>query len=105
MPNAVTSKGTTRGGGRGTRQSCDEMGVEALGNATTNQMRGAQKSGSVMNGGGRGAGRRCNLRRCWFSSGEKKLFFDLQKTVIRKSTVCPVALIARVSIFNLDSLI
>ena len=36
MPNAVTSKGATRGGGRGTRRSCDEMGVEALGNTTTN---------------------------------------------------------------------
>ena len=40
-PTAVTSKGAMRGGGQGTRGSCDEMGVEALGNATTNQKKGA----------------------------------------------------------------
>ena len=39
--NAVTSKGATRGRGQGTGRSCDEMRVEALGNGTTNQMRGA----------------------------------------------------------------
>ena len=47
--------------------------------------------------------------RGWFSGGEKKVFFDLQKTAIRKSTVCPVEFLsppkARVSVFNLDSLI
>ena len=47
--------------------------------------------------------------RGWFSGGEKKLFFDLQKTAVRKSVVCPVEFSpppkARVSVFNLDSLI
>ena len=41
--NAVTSEGTTRGRGRDNKRSCDEMGVEVLGNATTNQTRGAQQ--------------------------------------------------------------
>ena len=35
-PNAVTSKGKTKDGGQGTRQSCGQMGVEALGKMTTN---------------------------------------------------------------------
>jgi hypothetical protein len=42
-PNAVMSNGATRGGGRVTRQRCNKMGVEALGNATTNQTKGAQQ--------------------------------------------------------------
>jgi hypothetical protein len=54
-------------------------------------------------------GRRATRGRGWFSSGENKLFFDLQKTAIRKSTVCPVEFSpppkACVSVFNLDSLI
>jgi hypothetical protein len=41
-PNAVTSEGATRDGGQGTRQSCNKMGVEALGNTATNQTRGVQ---------------------------------------------------------------
>ena len=36
--------------------------------------------------------------------GEKKLFFNLGKTAIRKSMVCPVEFFACVSVFNLDSL-
>jgi hypothetical protein len=69
MLNAVTSEGTTRGGGRGTRQSCNKMGVEALGNLT-NQLneRGTTKGGGIMNGRGRSTGRRCDERerlRCW----------------------------------------
>ena len=46
-PNAVTSKGATSGGGRGTMRSCNEMGVEALGNATTNQTRGVRQKVEV----------------------------------------------------------
>ena len=42
-PTAVRSKGATRGGGQGTRQSCNEMGVEMLGNVTTNQTKKAQQ--------------------------------------------------------------
>jgi hypothetical protein len=46
--------------------------------------------------------------RGWFSGGEKKLFFDLQKTAIGNFTVCPVEFSppskAHVSVFNLDSL-
>jgi hypothetical protein len=62
-PNAVTSEGTTRGGGQGIRRSCNEMGVGGLGNATTNQTRGAQqKVEAVMNGRGGGAGQRRNER-------------------------------------------
>jgi hypothetical protein len=45
-PNAVTEE-TTRGRGQGTRRSCDEMRVEALGNATTNQTREAQQKVDV----------------------------------------------------------
>ncbi len=36
------------------------------------------------------SGRGVTRGRGWFSSGEKKLFFDLQKAAIRKSMVCPV---------------
>ena len=49
-------------------------------------------------------GRDATRGRCWFSSDEKKLFFDLRKTAIRKSMVYPVEFFARVSVFNLDSL-
>jgi hypothetical protein len=63
MPNTVTNKGATRGGDRDTRRSCDKMGVEVLGKATTNvNKRGATKGGGVMNGGGQGAGRRRDKR-------------------------------------------
>ena len=47
MPNTVMSEGSTRGESQSTRRSCAEMGVEALGNAVTNQTRGARRKVEV----------------------------------------------------------
>ena len=48
-------------------------------------------------------GRGATRGRCWFSGGEEILFFDLRKTAIRISMVCPVEFSpppkARVSVF------
>jgi hypothetical protein len=63
------------------------MGVEALGNATTNQIRGTQqKVKAWWMAEAKALGGAMKRGRGWFS-GEKKLFFDLQKTAIRKSMV------------------